>query len=99
MRYLSQGVKVGILFIVLVAGSYGVWKTVGSGPSGDQAFEVWAKFRDASGLPLGSRVVIAGLPVAPNLDTDSWNLTALAASDGLVTNFNLDSYSARWRTI
>lgn len=63
MRHLSQAVKVGILFSVLLAGSYGVWKTIGSGPSGGEAFEVWAKFRDASGLPLGSRVVIAGLPV------------------------------------
>lgn len=63
MRHLSQAVKVGILFTVLLAGSYGVWKTIGSGPSGGKAFEVWAKFRDASGLPLGSRVVIAGLPV------------------------------------
>jgi len=54
---------VGILFTFLLVGSYGVWKTIGSGPSGGKAFEVWAKFRDASGLPLGSRVVIAGLPV------------------------------------
>jgi phospholipid/cholesterol/gamma-HCH transport system substrate-binding protein len=40
-----------------------VWKTIGQTPSGASDFEVWARFQDASGLPKGSRVVIAGLPV------------------------------------
>jgi len=63
VRKLSAGIKVGLLFIILIAGAYGVWKTIGERPSGSANFEVWAKFKDASGLPLGSRVVIAGLPI------------------------------------
>ena len=47
----------------MVLGAYAVWKVVGERPSGGDNFEVWAKLRDAAGLPLGSRVVIAGLPV------------------------------------
>ena len=63
MRNLSAAIKVGILFIALVMGSYVVWKMVGSRPSGESEFRVWALFKDASGLPVGSRVVVAGLPV------------------------------------
>lgn len=63
MMRLSGAVKVGILFTLLLAGGYGVWKTIGQTPSGASDFEVWARFQDASGLPKGSRVVIAGLPV------------------------------------
>jgi phospholipid/cholesterol/gamma-HCH transport system substrate-binding protein len=63
MKRLSASVKVGILFLLLIGGSYGVWKTIGQRPSGASSFEVWARFGDASGLPEGSRVVIAGLPV------------------------------------
>lgn len=63
MKHVSQAVKVGILFIVMVAGSYGVWKTIGERASGASDYQLWAHFKDASGLPEGSRVVIAGLPV------------------------------------
>jgi phospholipid/cholesterol/gamma-HCH transport system substrate-binding protein len=63
MKRLSAAVKVGILFALLVAGSYGVWKTIGQSPSGESGFEAWARFTDASGLPEGSRVVVAGLPI------------------------------------
>lgn len=63
MRHLSAAIKVGILFLALVMGSYIVWKMVGSRPSGESEFRVWALFKDASGLPVGSRVVVAGLPV------------------------------------
>jgi phospholipid/cholesterol/gamma-HCH transport system substrate-binding protein len=63
MRRLSGAVKVGILFLLLVVGGYMVWKTIGVTPSGSSECSYWAKFSDASGLPLGSRVVIAGLPV------------------------------------
>src|SRR5262245_41092174 len=68
MRRLSGAVKVGILFTLLVGGAYGVWKTIGQTPSGASDFEVWARFADASGLPKGSRVVIAGLPVGEIAD-------------------------------
>lgn len=63
MKHLSQGVKVGILAIIMVVGSYAVWKTIGSQPSGESNIGLGARFRDASGLPMGSRVVVAGLPV------------------------------------
>jgi len=63
VKHISQGVKVGILAILMVVGSYGVWKTVGQRASGGGETAVRAQFRDASGLPEGSRVVIAGLPV------------------------------------
>ena len=63
MRRLSGAVKVGILFILLVVGAYLVWKTIGVTPSGSSDCSYWAKFSDASGLPLGSKVVVAGLPV------------------------------------
>ena len=63
MKNLSAAIKVGILFLALVIGSYVVWKMVGTRPSGESDFRVWALFKDASGLPVGSRVVVAGLPV------------------------------------
>jgi phospholipid/cholesterol/gamma-HCH transport system substrate-binding protein len=63
VKHLSAAVKVGILVIAMALGAYAVWKVIGERPSGGQNFEVWAKLRDAAGLPLGSRVVIAGLAV------------------------------------
>jgi phospholipid/cholesterol/gamma-HCH transport system substrate-binding protein len=63
VKHLSQGVKVGILVLVMVVASYATWKTVGEQASGDSSFSLFTRFRDASGLPAGSRVVIAGLPV------------------------------------
>ena len=63
MRALSNAVKVGILVLLLVGGSYAVWKSIGQKPSGSINYDMWSKFRDASGMPVGSRVVVAGLPV------------------------------------
>lgn len=63
MKHLSQGVKVGVLVLLLAGGSYAVWKSIGTSPSGSDNYSLWAKFRDASGMPVGSHVVIAGLPV------------------------------------
>jgi phospholipid/cholesterol/gamma-HCH transport system substrate-binding protein len=63
VKNVSATVKVGLLFTLLVVGSYAVWKMVGARPSGASEFQVFAKFKDASGLPLGSRVLVAGLPV------------------------------------
>jgi phospholipid/cholesterol/gamma-HCH transport system substrate-binding protein len=57
---LSAGVRVGILFILLAVGAYLVWKNLGdSDAAGGQQFFV--RLRDASGLPTGSKVVVAGL--------------------------------------
>jgi len=63
LKNISNAVKVGILFVFMAGGSYGVWKSLGEGPAGEGALEVWAHYRDAQGLPEGSRVVVAGLPV------------------------------------
>ena len=34
------------------------------------AYALWARFRDASGMPVGSRVVVAGLPVGEIIDLE-----------------------------
>ena len=63
MKRLSAGVKVGVLFLVVVAGGYAVWDGLGVDPAGRNNMKLWAQLRDASGMPVGSRVVVAGLPV------------------------------------
>ncbi|MGE0548776.1 MAG: MlaD family protein [Kofleriaceae bacterium] len=62
MKSVSAGVRVAILFMLVVIAGYFVWKNLGQDPAGANNFELFAKFRDASGLPTGSKVVIAGLP-------------------------------------
>jgi phospholipid/cholesterol/gamma-HCH transport system substrate-binding protein len=63
VKGVTAGVKVGILFLLMTGGGYLVWKNIGASPAGASSYPMWAKFRDASGLPLGSKVVVAGLPV------------------------------------
>ncbi len=63
MKYLSQGIKVGILTMVVAIGSYVTWKTVGGTAAGEANYKVWSKFKDASGLPPGAKVLVAGLPI------------------------------------
>ncbi|MCG8425247.1 MAG: MlaD family protein [Proteobacteria bacterium] len=63
MNWLSHGVKVGLLAMLLVGGGYVVWSGIGTTASGSKNYTLSAKFRDASGLPVGSAVMIAGLPV------------------------------------
>jgi len=62
VKSLSAGVRVAILFLLLVIGAYLVWKNLGQDPAGSGSYELFAKFRDASGLPKGSKIVVAGLP-------------------------------------
>jgi phospholipid/cholesterol/gamma-HCH transport system substrate-binding protein len=62
MKSLSASIRVGILFVLLSVGSYLVWKNLGQDPAGKDNYTLFAKFRDASGLPKGSKVVVAGLP-------------------------------------
>ena len=60
MKGLSAGVRVGLLFIMLAVGAYLVWKNLGDDSTkGGQ--EMFVRMRDASGLPKGSKVVVAGL--------------------------------------
>jgi phospholipid/cholesterol/gamma-HCH transport system substrate-binding protein len=63
MKSISSGVKVGVLFLFMLVGSYSVWQSLGSDAAGGDAYPLTARFRDASGLPLGTKVVVAGLPV------------------------------------
>lgn len=63
MKHLSASIKVGIMVLLLVIGSYTVWKSIGANPAGANNYILWARFQDASGMPVGSRVVVAGLPV------------------------------------
>jgi phospholipid/cholesterol/gamma-HCH transport system substrate-binding protein len=62
VKSVSAGVRVGVLFLLLTVGSYLVWKNLGQDPAGKDNYTMFAKFRDASGLPKGTKVVIAGLP-------------------------------------
>lgn len=62
MKALSAGVRVAVLFLLLTIGSYLVWKNLGQNPAGKDNYALFAKFRDASGLPKGTKVVVAGLP-------------------------------------
>jgi len=58
----SAAVRVAILFILLTVGAYIVWRNLGQNPAGKDNFTLFAKFLDASGLPKGTKVVVAGLP-------------------------------------
>jgi phospholipid/cholesterol/gamma-HCH transport system substrate-binding protein len=62
MKNVSAGIRVAILFLLVVIGAYLVWKNLGQNPAGADNYTLFAKFRDASGLPRGSKVVVAGLP-------------------------------------
>jgi phospholipid/cholesterol/gamma-HCH transport system substrate-binding protein len=62
VKSVSAGVRVAVLFLLLTIGSYLVWKNLGQDPAGKDNYTLFAKFRDASGLPKGTQVVIAGLP-------------------------------------
>jgi len=62
VKSVSAGVRVAVLFLLLTIGGYLVWKNLGQNPAGKDNYTLFAKFRDASGLPLGTKVVIAGLP-------------------------------------
>jgi len=62
VKSVSAGVRVAILFLLVVIGGYLVWKNLGQNPAGSDNYFLFAKFRDASGLPKKSKVVVAGLP-------------------------------------
>ncbi len=62
MKSVSAAVRVAILFILMSIGGYLVWKNLGQNPAGKNNYVLVARFRDASGLPKGSKVVVAGIP-------------------------------------
>jgi phospholipid/cholesterol/gamma-HCH transport system substrate-binding protein len=62
VKSVSAGVRVAVLFLLLAIAGYLVWKNLGQNPAGKDNYTLFAKFRDASGLPKGTKVVVAGLP-------------------------------------
>jgi len=62
VKSVSAGVRVAILFFLVLIGGYLVWRNLGQNPAGKDNYTLYAKFRDASGLPKGTKVVVAGLP-------------------------------------
>lgn len=62
MKNVSAGVRVAILFFLLVAGAYLVFSNLSQNPAGKSTQTFYALFKDASGLPKKSKVVVAGLP-------------------------------------
>jgi phospholipid/cholesterol/gamma-HCH transport system substrate-binding protein len=62
LKSVSAGVRVAVLFLLMTVGIYLVWKNLGQNPAGEDNYTLFAKFRDASGLPKGTKVVVAGLP-------------------------------------
>jgi phospholipid/cholesterol/gamma-HCH transport system substrate-binding protein len=62
LKSVSAGVRVAILFLLVAIGGYLVWKNLGQNAAGSDTQTLFAMFRDASGLPKGSKVVVAGLP-------------------------------------
>src|ERR1044071_8306140 len=62
MKSVSAGVRVAVLFVLLAVAGYLVWKNLGQNPAGKDNYTLFAKFRDAAGLPKGTKVVVAGLP-------------------------------------
>jgi phospholipid/cholesterol/gamma-HCH transport system substrate-binding protein len=47
---------------MLAIGGYVVWKSLGKDTGGKDSYVLFAKFRDASGLPVGAKVQVAGIP-------------------------------------
>ncbi len=62
MKNVSAGVRVAILFFLLAVGGYLVVTNLGQNPAGKNTQTFYALFKDASGLPKKSKVVVAGLP-------------------------------------
>ncbi len=70
MKGISAGVRVAILFMLVAFGGYIVWKNLGQTASGSNSYELFARFRDAAGLPKGSRVVVAGISLGEVTNTE-----------------------------
>lgn len=69
MKGLSAGIKVGILVLLMAVGGWLVWTNLATDPAGKNSYGLRARFRDASGLPAGSKVVVAGIPVGEIVST------------------------------
>ncbi len=63
MKGFGAGAKVGITALVIAALAYFAFKFVSKGIKGEEGYEVWALFHDATGLVDKSRVQVAGLTI------------------------------------
>lgn len=63
MRESWTAAKVGILVVVVLAASFGIYRLVDERSGGGSGYEVYAVFNDVTGLVPKSRVLIAGIPV------------------------------------
>lgn len=63
MKAVSAGVKIGVLFLLATGGGYATWKNLSNDAAGTGGYPLTARFRDAAGLPVGSKVMLAGMPV------------------------------------
>jgi phospholipid/cholesterol/gamma-HCH transport system substrate-binding protein len=61
LKSVSAGVRVAILFLLLFIGGYIVLSSLGQDKAGSNANQYFALFRDASGLPKGSKIMVAGI--------------------------------------
>jgi phospholipid/cholesterol/gamma-HCH transport system substrate-binding protein len=63
MKDTYNAAKVGLLVLVTLAASIGIYRLVDEGSHGDEGYSIYAIFDDVQGLVVKSRVVIAGIPV------------------------------------
>ncbi len=63
MKGASAGIKVGLTAVAIAILSYFAFKYISKGIGREHGYEVWALFRDATGLIDKSRVQVAGLTI------------------------------------
>ncbi|HEX2573834.1 MAG TPA: MlaD family protein [Polyangia bacterium] len=63
MKGTTAGLKVGATVLLILVLGFFVFRFVAKGLGGDRGYEVWALFRDATGLVEKSRVQVAGLNI------------------------------------
>ncbi len=71
MKHMSQAVKVGLLGVFVVVSGWIIYGFIGQRVGGEGQQILMADFEDAAGVPEGSAVVIAGLPVG---QIESWSI-------------------------
>lgn len=63
MQNLSRSLKVGALLIAAVVAGVVLWRTLFQRSADDGMYTVYARFNDATGLVVRSRVLTAGIPI------------------------------------
>ena len=62
MKEAGSAIRVGVLVLAALAGSYATYKGLGKDAVGAGSVPYTARLKDASGIPIGSKVMVAGLP-------------------------------------